>query len=144
MRKVKPMRACEFKRIINARTGKTLELFTREGREHPRPLYMPPSIIIRGKHFRVISHSKIYAARRACSKLMGCVFYPERLIFICNELSESQMWETLYHEVAHAYLHDTPLNESLTPVQIEAMCDLFGQSVYDLAQNNKIVASGVP
>lgn len=127
-----------FTQLHEPINGQALALLTHAGKPWKTPNGMPRSVRVKGKTFRVMYHSKIYGDIK--TRLRGIVFYNHQLIVIDPTQPLPLMKETLYHEMAHVYLHDwqeksKPLRK-LSPVQVEEFCDLFAEAHSDARLNN--------
>lgn len=56
---------------------------------------------------------------------LGVTWFITNEIYISNELSPERMMMTLMHELAHAYIHSTQVQE-LTGMDEEVLCDFVG------------------
>lgn len=111
-----------------------IAIYTSGGREYPSPQGMPSSVKVHGKIFQVIYHSNIYAEPKESQRLRGLIEYNHRLIFIDPKQSLPALRETLYHEMAHAYLLDWQYRgglKKITPAQEEDLCDFFAEAHAD-------------
>jgi len=117
-----------------------LEVYTYGGRDYATPNGMPSLVKVLGQHFEVRYHSCIYAAPKSSERLRGIVMYGQRLIVIDPRQSIHSLRETLYHEMAHVYLHywqtKSPALAKLSPLQVEEVCDMFSEGYYDALLNN--------
>lgn len=142
MRKKSPRKRAKFDQIYDGLNIDWVPVWTMGGKEVPNPPNMPSEITVLGQKYRVRYRPGIYSAPRVKSQLDGIVIFSHRLIMIDSTLTLHQMRETLYHEVCHVYLKTAqqkdPRLAKLTDYEIEGICDMFGEGVYDLALNNPL------
>jgi len=116
-----------------------LEVLTHGGKPYKTPRGMPSKVKVHGQHFQVFYHSNIYTMN--FQRLRGIVMYAQRLIIIDPKQTLHMMRETLYHEMAHVYLHTWQMKSKslrkLTGPQVEDLCDLFAEAHYDARLNNR-------
>jgi len=65
---------------------------------------------------------------------VGACDYHTKTIYILKDLKEEIKKETLIHEISHAILYTTSLNEHLTPEQQEQYCE-FLRVAYPVVQD---------
>lgn len=127
-----------YKQLYESFNKQPLEIMTKGGRQYECPNGMPVSVIVKGKHVPITYHSRIYSLQGVA--LRGMVMYSQRIIVIDPTMSLHMMRETLYHEMAHMYLHDWQEKSKhlrkLTPAQVEDICDMFSEGHYDAICNN--------
>jgi hypothetical protein len=132
-----------YTQLVDPYNHSPIQVYTYGGRWIPTPGDLPSSIRILGLDFRIFYHSRIYAARKKESRLLGLVLYANRVIVLEADQPFDELKETLYHEVSHVYIKLTQRSSKnmadLTYAQTEELCDLFGQAVCDLARNNRLV-----
>lgn len=119
-----------------------LPVWTHGGQYYPAPTGMPNEVKILGRHFRVLYHSKIYAEKKKASRLLGIVIFNHQVIMLEPGQTIHMLRQSLYHEIGHIYLEAAKLRggalAKLTNLQVEELCDMFGDSVPDLVGNNTI------
>lgn len=130
----------KFRKLREKLNGFEIDIYTTRGHEYPTPNGMPATVKISGAEYEIRYHSHIYATPHASARLMGMVMYGLRTIFIDPIWSIHEMRESLYHEIAHVYLHNWQQKKGslakLTPEQIEEFCDLFAEGFYDACKAN--------
>jgi len=140
MGKTRKTRACEFRPLKDSATGQSLNVYTLYGKETAVPVSMPNTIVLKGKHYQIRYHTKIFASRRVSDRLAGVIVFAHQTIILEPELGLPRMKHTLYHECAHAYFRELQESDSrlnrITNSQEEAICDLLGSAVQDLVTNN--------
>lgn len=74
----------------------------------------------------------------------GLCYKYEKKIIISNQLQKERVIYVLCHELAHAYIHECYLDQTLERSQEETMCDIaatlvqdFGQFIWELKRRLK-------
>lgn len=126
----------KFVGLRDPESGRTLDLYTRNGEPRPLPYGVPAEIKVFGRTFRVYAHTWIYNARKESSRLRGVVCHDFNAIFIDPQQSRYDFMQTLLHELAHAYIRDDKFRcKDMAEISYsleEAMCDLFAHAFLDL------------
>jgi hypothetical protein len=113
------------------------------GAEVSTPPGMPSEVSILGQKYRVRYRSEIHHVdKKRKIPVDGIVIFSHRLILIDPTQGVHSMKETLWHEMCHVYFNEAQKKDlrlaKVTDAQIEGICDLFGEAVYDLVANNPL------